>query len=165
LIRAIYAGSFDPVTVGHQDMARRAARLFTELIVAVYDTPVDKRPLFTTAQRVALFAEAVANLKNVQVISYTGLTTDLAHRLDAQVLVRGLRTTKDFDAEASIAGMNKQIAPDLETVCLYTMGAHAHISSSLVKEVASLGGPIEGLVPAGVIEPLREALQRRAQAK
>ncbi|HEX2171235.1 MAG TPA: pantetheine-phosphate adenylyltransferase [Dehalococcoidia bacterium] len=160
---AIYAGSFDPVTSGHLDIARRASTLFDKLYVAVYDTPVNKRPLFSTDQRVELFRDAVQDLKNVEVISYTGLTVDLAKRVGAQALVRGLRATSDFEAEFSMALMNKKIAPDLETVCLVTKVEHQFLSSSLVKEVVSLGGPAAGLVPPGVEQQLRDALQRRQQ--
>ena len=132
---AIYAGSFDPVTAGHLDIALRAAKLFEELIVAVYHTPINKRPLFTTQRRVELFAEAVKEAKNVRVIPYTGLTVNLAKQLGAKALVRGLRATSDFESEFSMALMNKKIAPDLETVCLVTKVEHQFLSSSLVKEV------------------------------
>jgi pantetheine-phosphate adenylyltransferase len=160
---AIYAGSFDPVTAGHQDIAIRAARLFEKLYVAVYDTPVNKRPLFTTAQRVDLFREAVREAKNIEVIPYVGLTVDLAKRLGAHTLVRGLRATSDFENEFSMALMNKKIAPELETVCLVTKVEHQFLSSSLVKEVVALGGPAEGLVPPCVEEHLSDALRRRQQ--
>lgn len=160
MTRAIYAGSFDPVTAGHLDIALRAATLFEELIVAVYDTPVNKRPLFTTQQRVDLFAEALHEAKNVRVMSYIGLTVNLAKELGAKTLVRGLRATSDFESEFSMALMNKKIAPDLETVCLVTKVEHQFLSSSLVKEVVSLGGPAIGLVPPNVEPWLREAYRR-----
>lgn len=159
---AIYAGSFDPVTAGHQDIARRAAKLFEELIVAVYDTPANKRPLFSTQHRVEMFAEAVQEAKNIRVIPYTGLTVNLAKQYGAKALVRGLRATSDFEAEFSMALMNKKIAPDLETVCLVTKVEHQFLSSSLVKEVVSLGGPAAGLVPPCVEPALRDALQAAA---
>ena len=160
---AIYAGSFDPVTAGHLDIALRAAKLFEELIVAVYDTPVNKRPLFTTQRRVELFAEALKEAKNVRVVPYTGLTVNLAKQLGAKALVRGLRATSDFESEFSMALMNKKIAPDLETVCLVTKVEHQFLSSSLVKEVVSLGGPAAGLVPPCVEQALRDAFQERGQ--
>ena len=160
---AIYAGSFDPVTAGHHDIAVRAAKLFDKLIVAVYDTPVNKRPLFTTRRRVELFAEAVGDIPNIEVVPYTGLTVDLAKQHGATVLVRGLRATSDFEAEFSKALMNKKIAPDLETVCLVTKVEHQFLSSSLVKEVVSLGGPAAGLVPPCVEPALRDAFQQPVQ--
>lgn len=157
---AIYAGSFDPVTAGHLDIALRAAKLFDKLFVAVYDTPVNKRPLFTTQRRVDMFAEALQGAPNVRVISYTGLTVNLAKELGAQALVRGLRATSDFESEFSMALMNKKIAPDLETVCLVTKVEHQFLSSSLVKEVVALGGPANGLVPPNVEPALRAAFER-----
>lgn len=161
MTKAIYAGSFDPVTAGHLDIALRAALLFDELIVAVYDTPVNKRPLFPTHQRVEMFAAAVGEAPNIRVISYTGLTVSLAKDLGAKALVRGLRATSDFESEFSMALMNKKIAPELETVCLVTKVEHQFLSSSLVKEVVALGGPATGLVPPHVEPLLRDALAKR----
>ena len=160
---AIYAGSFDPVTAGHQDIAVRAAKLFEKLIVAVYDTPVNKRPLFSTQRRVELFQAAVQGIPNIEVIPYSGLTVDLAKQHGATVLVRGLRATSDFESEFSMALMNKKIAPDLDTVCLVTKVEHQFLSSSLVKEVVSLGGPAAGLVPPCVESALRDAYRQPVQ--
>ena len=136
---AIYAGSFDPVTNGHLDIATRAANLFDELVIAVYDAP-PKSLLFSTAERVELVRQAVAHLPNVRVESYSGLTVDFARKVKAQVMVRGLRMSQDFEREFEMALMNKTLAPDLDLVCLMSCLEFQFLSSSLLKEVARLGG-------------------------
>ena len=114
---AIYPGSFDPITNGHLDIVIRAANLFEKLIIAVYDTP-DKRLLFTTEERIDLVRQAIVNLPSVEVAPYTGLTVDFAKKVGAQVMVRGLRMTADFEREFDLAMMNKKLSPELELVCL-----------------------------------------------
>ncbi len=146
---AIYPGSFDPITNGHLDIATRAAKLFQKLIIGVYDTPT-KPLLFTTEERVNLVRQAVANLPNVNVESFSGLAVDFARKVKAQALVRGLRVGADFEREFEMALMNKELYPELELVCLMTNLEYQFLSSSLLKEVASLGGNIDDFVPKHV---------------
>ncbi len=153
---AIYPGSFDPITNGHLDIAIRASRLFDKLIIGVYHTPAEKTLLFTTEERVRFASEAVTTLPNVEVVSYTGLTGDFAHKMNAKVMVRGLRMGGDFEKEFTLSLMNRKLFPDIEQICLMSSVDYQFISSSLLKEAASLGGKIEELVPASVAKALRK---------
>ncbi|MEX1255084.1 MAG: pantetheine-phosphate adenylyltransferase [Dehalococcoidia bacterium] len=150
---AVYPGRFDPVTNGHVDIVSRAASLFDVLVVAVLDLP--SGTLFSTEERVELFASAVEDKKNVTVKAYRGLTIDLARRENATVLVRGIRAVTDFEAEFDMALMNKQMAPEIESVYLMTNLEHLFISGSRIREVASLGYDVTNLVPRRVAEALR----------
>ncbi len=152
---AIYPGSFDPITNGHIDIARRAARLFDRLIIAIFETP-SKRLTFTTEERVDLAKQAVVHLSNVEVKSYGGLTVNFARQVNAQVMVRGLRMSGDFEREFELEMMNKKLCPDLELVCLMASQDYQFLSSSLLKEAASLGGNINSLVPKHVAEALKK---------
>lgn len=153
---ALYPGTFDPIHLGHVDIATRAAGLFDRLVVGVYDRP-NKKLLFSTEERVALVQEALAHLPNVEVHAYQGLTIAFAQSLGAKVLVRGLRVISDFELEYQLALTNRQLAPDLESVCLMTRQEHAFLSSSLVKEIFLLGEGVSGMVP----EHVRSALERK----
>jgi pantetheine-phosphate adenylyltransferase len=153
---AIYPGSFDPVTNGHLDVATRAARLFEKVIIGVFDKP-NKHLVFTTEERVELARQAVAGLPNVEVESFTGLTVDFAKKIGAKAMVRGLRMSADFEREFDMAMMNKKLSPGIEVICLMADLKYQFLSSSLLKEAASLGGDIDGLVP----EPVAEALQKK----
>ena len=155
---AIYPGSFDPVTNGHLDIVNRAAELFDQLIIGVYDVP-QKDLLFSTQERTDLVRKAVANLPNVRVESYSGLTVIFAQRMNAKVIVRGLRMTSDFEREFEMALMNKKLAPDIELVCLRASLEYQFISSSLLKEACELGGVIDTLVPGHVAIALTDKLQ------
>ena len=157
---AIYPGSFDPMTNGHLDITTRAAKLFQKLIIGVYDTP-DKHLLFTTEERVNLARQAVADLPNVDVESFSGLTVDFARKVKAQTVVRGLRISADFEREFEMALMNKKLLPELELVCLMSNLEYQFLSSSLLKEVASLGGSIDDLVPKHVAVALRKKVQSK----
>jgi pantetheine-phosphate adenylyltransferase len=150
---AIYAGSFDPITLGHLDIIQRGASIFNELVVGVYDRP-EKRLLFSTEERVLMAQQAVADLKKVRVQSYSGLTVDFAKKVGAQVMVRGLRMSSDFEREFEMAMMNKKLAPDLELVCFMASLQYQFLSSSLLKEVAQLGGCLEDMVPDHVAKAL-----------
>ena len=154
---ALYPGSFDPATKGHVDIAERAASLFEQVIVAVYDAP-PKSLLFTTEERVQLMKEALAHLPNVRVESYTGLTVDFAKAMKAKVLVRGLRVFSDFEREFEMALMNRQLAPCIELVCFMTSQEYQFVSSTLIKEACKLGGRIDGLVPQSVAQAMRKKL-------
>jgi len=157
---AIYPGAFDPITNGHLDIATRAAKLVERLIIGVYDTP-DKHLLFTTEERVDLVRQAIADLPNVDVVSFSGLTVDFAKKVKAQTVVRGLRIGADFEREFEMALMNKKLFPELELVCLMSNLKYQFLSSSLLKEVASLGGNIDDLVP----KPVAEALRKKVHSK
>lgn len=159
---AIYPGTFDPVHYGHIDIATRAARIFDRLIVAVYDRPL-KNLLFSPQERVALMAEAVKGLPNVRVMGYSGLTANFAREQSAQVIVRGLRVTYDFELEYQMALTNKKLAPDIETVCLVTSLEYAFLSASIVKEVALAGGCIQAMAPPHVIVAIQEKLRKGAR--
>jgi pantetheine-phosphate adenylyltransferase len=153
LITAIYAGSFDPITNGHLDIIKRASTLFDELIVGIYDRP-RKNLLFTIDERVKLAKEAVKHMPGVKVVSYSGLTVEFAKEVGAKVMVRGLRMSSDFEGEFEMAMMNKKLTPDLELVCFMTSLQYQFLSSSLLKEVAQLGGCLEGMLPDHVARAL-----------
>ena len=150
---AIYAGSFDPITNGHLDIIQRSSLLFDELIVGIYDRP-HKSLLFTIDERVKLVKESVKNMKGVQVMPYSGLTVEFAKTVGAGVMVRGLRMSSDFEGEFEMAMMNKKLSPDLELVCFMTNLQYQFLSSSLLKEVAQLGGCLENMVPDHVATAL-----------
>jgi len=154
---AIYPGSFDPITLGHVDLAKRAARLFDAVIVAVYARSEKPGALFAVDERVDLAAQALADVKNIKVESFSGLAVEYARDCGAGTIVRGLRAVSDFEYEFKLAHMNAHLAPEVEVVCLMTSSRHSFISSSLIREVAALGGELRGLVPQVVLD----ALQRR----
>jgi pantetheine-phosphate adenylyltransferase len=152
---AVYPGSFDPITYGHLDIIERASRLFDRVIVAVLKNP-NKTPAFTPEQRRDQITLATRSLKNVEVDTFEGLTITYVRQQQAQILVRGLRVLSDFDGELQMAHTNKMLAPELETVFLATSAKFSFLSSSLVKEVAKLGGPVDHLVPPHVVKALQE---------
>ena len=153
----LYPGTFDPVTLGHVDVATRASRIFEKVVVGVYDN--SKRDLlFETGERVELFRQAVNNFDNVEVTSFDCLTVDYAQRIGADVIVRGLRGGLDFEYEYEMAFMNKKLAPTVELVCLITSLEYQFVSSSLLKEVAGLGGDIGALVPPQVAQAVCEKM-------
>jgi pantetheine-phosphate adenylyltransferase len=151
---ALYPGSFDPIHNGHIDIAERAARLFDQVVVAIYDSPSSKRLLFSTEQRVELARQTLQHLPTVQVIPYRGLTVDIARQVEATALVRGLRATSDYEYEAQLALTNKALAPDIDTVMLITSLQYAYLSASILKEVAALGGDIGNWAPPPVVAAL-----------
>ena len=152
-------GSFDPVTNGHVDVITRAAALYDELVVAVLVNP-GKAGLFTVDERMELLREAVAELPNVVVDSFSGLLVDYCRSHDIPVVVKGLRAVGDFEYELQMAQMNARLAPGVETVFVPARAEHAFVASSLVKEVAALGGDVSGLVPGPVHDRLLAALSR-----
>jgi pantetheine-phosphate adenylyltransferase len=164
LTTALYPGSFDPVTNGHLDIITRASALFDKLIIGVYNLPL-KSLLFSTKERVELMKKAIAHLPNTEVESYSELTVEFARRVNAQVIIRGIRMSADFEREFEMALMNKKLAPDIEVICLMCSLQYEFLSSSLLKEVAQLGGCIEDLVPAHVAAALRKKLSTIAAAK
>ena len=152
---AVYPGTFDPVTNGHLDIVQRAARLFDKVIIGVYEKS-NKHLVFTTDERVELAKRAVADMPNVEVKSFSGLTVDFARREKAQVMIRGLRMNADFEKEFEMAMMNRKLAPDLDLLCLMARQEYQFLSSSLLKEVAQLNGNVSDLVPEHVAEALRK---------
>jgi pantetheine-phosphate adenylyltransferase len=159
---AVYPGTFDPFTNGHLDVASRAARLFEKLIVGVYGTP-EKKLMFELEERVALARSAVTSLPNVEVRPYHGLTVDFAHEAGAQVMVRGLRVSADFEFEFDLAMMTHKLSPDLEMVCLMANPQYQFLSASLLKEVARLGGKVDDWVPAAVARAVKKKVGKQVK--
>jgi len=157
---AIYPGSFDPITNGHLDIVTRAAKLFEKLIIGIYEAP-NKHPLFAIEERVELARQAITGLPNVEVKPFSGLTVNFAKKVKAQAMVRGLRMSADFEREFDMAMMNKRLLPELELVCLMASVEYQFLSSTLLKEAASLGGNISDLVP----EHVAIALRKRVHSK
>jgi pantetheine-phosphate adenylyltransferase len=143
---ALYPGSFDPFTNGHIDIIRRSARLFDKVIVGVYDTP-EKKLMFTTDERVVMGRQAVRDLPNVEVKAFSGLMVEFARKEGVTAVVRGLRVNNDFEFEFDMAMINRKLAPEIELVCLLASPEYQFLSSSIMKEVARLGGDFSDLVP------------------
>jgi pantetheine-phosphate adenylyltransferase len=152
---AVYPGTFDPITNGHLDIVKRAARLFDGIVMGVYEKS-NKHLIFTTEERVELARLAVVNVPNVEVKSFSGLTVDFTRNEGARVMIRGLRMNADFEKEFEMALMNRKLAPDLDLLCLMASQEYQFLSSSLLKEVARLNGNISDLVPEHVAEALRK---------
>ena len=152
---AMYPGSFDPITNGHFDIIIRASKLFDKLIIGVYENP-EKQVLFTTKERAELVEKSVANLPNVEVRIFSGLTVNFAREVNAQTIVRGLRMSADFEREFDLAMMNKKLSPEIELICLMSDLKYQFLSSSLLKEAAQLGGDVDNLIPKHVAEALRK---------
>ena len=157
MVTAVYPGTFDPITNGHIDLVHRATKMFDQVIVAVADN-VGKQPLFTLDERVELARNALSDLGNVSVVGFDTLLVDFAQSHQASVILRGLRAVSDFEFEFQLAGMNRNLDPDIETVFLTTAEHYAYLSSSLVKEVARLGGDVSKFVPAQVIAEIKQKL-------
>jgi pantetheine-phosphate adenylyltransferase len=160
MARAIYPGTFDPVTNGHVDIVERASHVVDNLTVGVVEASL-KRTMFNVDERIALFAEAVAHLPNVSIRPYSGLTVNAAREFGATVIIRGLRITSDFEYESEMALMNRRMAEDIETLCLFSALEYQILSSSRVKEVATFGADVSDLVPPNVWGPLVERLEER----
>ncbi|MBY0494159.1 MAG: pantetheine-phosphate adenylyltransferase [Cyanobacteria bacterium] len=159
---AIYPGSFDPLTSGHVDIIERGSRIFDSIIVAIL-VNVEKAPLFSESERVAIIREVFKDKPNVQVETFNGLLVDYAKRKQAHVIVRGLRAVSDFEYEFQMALMNRHLDPSLETVFMMPAEQYTYISSRLIKEVFTLGGEVTGLVPPLVEERLRDKAKGRRQ--
>jgi len=158
---ALFPGRFDPVTNGHRDIANRAARMFDRLIVAAAD--LKSNYLFSTGERVALLQEALADLKNVEVTSFSGLTVDFAHTVGATVIVRSMRGNTDFEAEFDMALMNKKMAPEIESVYMMASLEHLFISGTRIREVSGLGYDVSDLVPPHVFKALQKKYAERSR--
>ena len=145
MIRAVYPGTFDPITSGHEDLVRRAATLYDALIVGVADSKA-KRTFFTLHERVEMAREVLGDLKTVQVVGFSGLLIEFIRQHDARVVLRGLRAVSDFEYEFQLAGMNRSLYPDFETMFLTPSAQHMFISATLVREIAALGGDVAKFV-------------------
>jgi pantetheine-phosphate adenylyltransferase len=149
MIRAVYPGTFDPLTRGHEDLVRRAAKLFDTLILGVADSKA-KRTFFTLQERVEMAREVLGDLRNVQVVGFSGLLIEFIRQHDAHVVLRGLRAVSDFEYEFQLAGMNRSLYPDFETMFLTPSEQHMFISATLVREIAVLGGDVSKFVHPAV---------------
>jgi pantetheine-phosphate adenylyltransferase len=154
---AIYPGSFDPITMGHMDVARRACSVFDRVIVAIYARSGKPGALFSAEERVALAREAFGDVAEIEVATFDGLAVNYARERGATTIVRGLRAVSDFEYEFKLAHMNAHLAPEIDVICLMTSSRHSFVSSSLIREVAALGGNLNGLVP----DHVRDALEKR----
>lgn len=156
--RALYPGTFDPITNGHHDIIRRAARLFDHVVVAIAESP-SKQPAFPLERRVAMAELALADIPNVEVRSFSGLTVEFARQHNIGVVLRGLRAVSDFEFEFQLAGMNRHLAPEVETMFLTPLEQFSYISSSLVREVAALGGDVSTFVHPAVEAELAKRIR------
>ena len=154
-VKAIYPGSFDPLTNGHLDLIYRAAKIFDHLVVAILRNS-SKDPLFSVEERVAMLSEGIAGFENVSVSTFDGLLVAFAREQRAQAVVRGIRAISDYEYEFQMAMMNRRLSPDLETIFLMPDAKYSFVSSRLVKEVFQLGGSVDGLVPKFVVERMKD---------
>ena len=158
MLRAIYPGSFDPVTLGHMDIIRRSSNIVDELIVGVLNNNA-KTALFSVKERVRMLKEATKELENVQIIPFEGLLIDFVKKMDAKLVIRGLRAITDFEYELQMSQTNHKLAPDIETMFLTTSLEYSFLSSTTVKEIATFGGDISQFVPPVVIENIKQKME------
>jgi pantetheine-phosphate adenylyltransferase len=157
--KAVYPGTFDPITRGHEDLVRRAAHIFDEVIVAVADSH-GKQPFFTLAERVKMAEQVLANYQRVQVIGFSGLLMDLVRSKGANIIVRGLRAVSDFEYEFQMAGMNRNMHPDVETIFMTPSEQFMFVSASMVREIAILGGNVGKFVQPLIAERLSAKIKK-----
>ncbi len=160
--RAIYPGSFDPVTMGHLDIIERASTIVDELIVGVLQNKA-KTPLFSVEERVTMLKEVTKNMKNVKIVPFEGLLIDFAQQMDAKVIVRGLRAITDFEYELQMSQTNRKLNSNVETIFLTTSLEHSYLSSTTVKEVASFGGDVSQFVPEIVAKKITEKMKEKGE--
>lgn len=153
MVKAVFPGTFDPIHYGHIDIAKRAARLFDEVIIAVYDRPL-KSLVFSPEQRIQLVEESFKDEDKIKVMGYSGLTVEFCHAVGAQVMIRGLRVFSDFEYEFRMALANHRLAPTIEVIALITAEEHTFLSGSTVREIASLNGDVSSMVPPHVAKVL-----------
>ena len=162
--RAVYPGTFDPITKGHIDLVERAVHIFDQVVVAVVSADnSNKKPLFTIEERLSLAKLALENVEGVEVQPFEGLLIDFARSVEASVILRGLRAVSDFEYEFQLAGMNRHLAPEIETLFLTPAEQYGYLSSSLVREIASLGGDVDSFVDKNVQLALADQFQRGVQ--
>ena len=155
MIKAVYPGTFDPLTRGHEDLVRRAATLFDRLVLAIAEAK-PKRPYFTLDERIAMAREVLGDVKNLEVVGFAGLLTEFVRKQGARVVLRGLRAVSDFEYEFQLAGMNRNLYPEMETVFLTPSEQHMFISATLVREIAMLGGDVSQFVHPLVAQRLKK---------
>ena len=158
MIKAVYPGTFDPLTRGHEDLVRRAATLFDKLVLAIADSKA-KKPFFTLEERIAMAREVLGDLKNVEVVGFSSLLTEFVKKQGARVVLRGLRAVSDFEYEFQLAGMNRNLYPEMETIFLTPPEQHMFISATLVREIAALGGDVSKFVHPSVEKRLSEKVK------
>ena len=164
MLRAVYPGSFDPVTYGHLDIIRRSCHMVDELIVGVLYNKA-KMPLFSVEERVKMLEETTKDLPNVKVVPFEGLLVEFARKMEARMVVRGLRAVTDFEYELQMAQTNHKLEPAVETVFLTTSLEHSYLSSTIVKEVAAFGGDISQFVPEAIEAKVREKIIKKGECK
>ena len=164
MLRAVYPGSFDPVTYGHLDIIRRSCQMVDELIVGVLYNKA-KMPLFSVEERVRMLEETTKDLPNVKVVPFEGLLVEFARKMEARMVVRGLRAVTDFEYELQMAQTNHKLEPAVETVFLTTSLEHSYLSSTIVKEVAAFGGDISQFVPEAIEAKVREKIIKKGECK
>jgi pantetheine-phosphate adenylyltransferase len=160
MIRAVYPGSFDPITFGHLDIIQRILPLYDEVVVLVAQAE-QKQYFFTGSQRVNMIAACLATSPKLKIECYSGLTIDFVRQIGAQVIVRGLRAVSDYEYELAMANMNHKLAPEIETMIVFTRPEYNYVSSRMVKEVAINGGSLQDLVPEPVVEALRTCIRNK----
>lgn len=163
MLKAVYPGTFDPITRGHEDLVRRAARLFDEVVVAVADSR-GKQPFFDLGERVAMATAAVADCANVRVVGFSGLLIHFLQRQEAAIILRGLRAVSDFEYEFQLAGMNRNLYPNVETIFLTPSEQYMFVSASMVREIALLGGDVSQFVPPEVGARLKEKISTLSES-
>ena len=159
MIKAVYPGTFDPLTRGHEDLVRRASTLFGTLVLAVAESTA-KRTFFTLEERVAMAKEVLSDVKNLEIVGFSGLLTEFVRKHGARVVLRGLRAVSDFEYEFQLAGMNRHLYPEMETVFLTPSEQHMFISATLVREIALLGGDVAKFVHPKVAQRLKQKVSR-----
>ena len=160
MLKVVYPGTFDPFTKGHEDLVRRAAKLFDRVVVGIADSE-SKRPMFTAAERIAMTREVLAAYANVEVVGFSGLLMDFVHSIGASVIVRGLRAVSDFEYEFQMAGMNRNLFPEVETLFLTPSEEYTFISATIVREIAKFGGDVSSFVHPAVLARLKARVANR----
>lgn len=163
MLKVVYPGTFDPFTRGHEDLVRRAAKMFDGVIVGIADSE-SKRPMFTTAERIDMTRDVLAGFRNVEVAGFSGLLMDFVHSVGARVIVRGLRAVSDFEYEFQMAGMNRKLYPEVETLFLTPGEQYLFMSSTIVREIARFGGDVSNFVHPAVEAKLRGKITGDARA-
>ena len=159
MTRAVYPGTFDPLTLGHEDVVKRAAKLFSEVILAIAESSA-KRPLFSIDERVQIATELLCPVANVRVVRFGGLLTEFLKQHDANVILRGLRAVSDFEYEFQMAGMNRKLLPNVETVFMTPSDNYMFVSASIVREIATMGGDVGQFVSPLVVQKMQDKLQK-----
>jgi pantetheine-phosphate adenylyltransferase len=159
MLKVVYPGTFDPFTRGHEDLVRRAAKLFDRVVVGIADSE-SKRPAFTAAERVAMTREVTANVANVDVVPFSGLLMEFVHEQGARIVLRGLRAVSDFEYEFQMAGMNRNLYPEVETLFLTPSEQYMFVSATIVREIAKFGGDVSQFVHPHVQQKLRDKYRK-----